>query len=248
MFENLDLQGVIISYVALIFSLSVHEASHATMAYALDDDTAARLGRMTLNPLPHLDPIGTVLFPLINLSTGFPMIGWAKPVPVNGANFTRKVTLRGGHGLVAFAGPASNMVLAALAILALALSIRFSIPETYLRNRIFETAILGGPRRLSLLGLDSTSVALMGIGGRMVIMNFGLAIFNLLPIGPLDGGWVLKAFLPYRAAQWMDHHAGTMYIALIILVFAGALGFILGPLYEVYILFLRWIAPFLLGL
>lgn len=111
MFDNFSLPAILISYVALLFSLSVHEASHATAAFLLEDRTAQRMGRMTLNPIAHMDPIGTFLFPLIGMSTGIPFIGWAKPVPVNPVNLTRRLRMKTSYAMVAFAGPASNLVL-----------------------------------------------------------------------------------------------------------------------------------------
>jgi Zn-dependent protease len=91
-FDSISIPTILVSYVALLFSLSVHEASHATAAYLLEDDTAARLGRMTLNPLAHMDLLGTFVFPLLGMVSGFPFIGWAKPVPVDPRNLTRRFT------------------------------------------------------------------------------------------------------------------------------------------------------------
>ncbi len=107
----------LMGYVVLLFSLSVHESAHAWMALRMGDDTAARQGRITLNPLPHIDPFGTLLIPLLQfLYTGIPLLGWAKPTPVAAHNFRQ---LSRGHVLVALAGPASNLLLALLATAAL---------------------------------------------------------------------------------------------------------------------------------
>ena len=100
------------TYVVLLFSLSVHESAHAWMAWKLGDETAMRLGRVSLNPIVHIDPIGTLLFPLIQIFTSVPLLGWAKPTPYNPANFRRDVSMRTGHVLVAAAGPVSNFLLA----------------------------------------------------------------------------------------------------------------------------------------
>jgi len=100
------------TYVVLLFSLSFHESAHAWMAWRLGDDTAKNLGRVSLNPIVHIDPIGTLLFPLIQIFTNVPLLGWAKPTPYNPANFRRDVTMRKGHMLVAAAGPVSNFLLA----------------------------------------------------------------------------------------------------------------------------------------
>ena len=109
MFDSLSIPTILVSYVALLFSLSVHEASHATAAYLLEDDTAARLGRMTLNPLAHMDLLGTFVFPVLGMATGFPFIGWAKPVPVNPFNLRNPKV---DDILVTLAGPWMNLLLA----------------------------------------------------------------------------------------------------------------------------------------
>ena len=96
------------TYVVLLLSLSVHESAHAWMAHRLGDDTALHEGRVSLNPLVHMDPIGTFVFPLLQIFTGILLLGWAKPTPYNPANFNRSVTMRQGHMLVAAAGPADS--------------------------------------------------------------------------------------------------------------------------------------------
>ena len=136
MFDSISIPTILVSYVALLFSLSVHEASHATAAYWLEDDTAARLGRMSLNPLVHMDPLGTFLFPLLGITTGFPFIGWAKPVPVDPRNLSRRFTQRGGMALVAAAGPASNLVLGAFFLGVLLLSIDLPVDAPFGSTRM----------------------------------------------------------------------------------------------------------------
>jgi Zn-dependent protease len=156
--------------VPMILSLSVHEYAHAWVAFRLGDDTAARNGRLTLNPLSHMDPFGTLLVPGMNvLLGGFALIGWAKPVPVNPVRFNRKVTMHGGMILTAIAGPLSNLLLAVLAIGTAALLIRFA-PE-----------LLVGDKPTGLAKLLQA----------MFILNIGLFIFNLLPLPPLDGSRLL---------------------------------------------------------
>ena len=117
------------TYVVLLFSLSVHESAHAWMAHKLGDDTALREGRVSLNPLVHIDPIGTVLFPLLQIFTGLLLIGWAKPTPYDPTNFRRDVTMRSGHMLVAGAGPVSNLLLAVLFTVAFFVIVRTGIIE-----------------------------------------------------------------------------------------------------------------------
>jgi Zn-dependent protease len=166
---SFDLLGRLQNLIVLVLSLTVHEFFHAWTAWRLGDDTAARFGRKTLNPIPHIDPIGTILLPLV----GAP-IGWAKPVPVNPANFRRGIRMSTGDLLVSIAGPLSNLGLAFLAALIMGLLLRFApglIPER-------------GPVEAFL--------------GALALTNIGLAIFNLLPIPPLDGGHVLGSFVPDR--------------------------------------------------
>jgi Zn-dependent protease len=244
-FDSLSIPTILVSYVALLFSLCVHEASHAASAFWLEDDTAARLGRMTLNPLAHIDPIGTVLFPLLGMTTGIPMIGWAKPVPVNPSRLTRRFNMRTGVALVSGAGPASNVVLAILSILGLTLAIRFLVPGVD-RWATFVGA-MNGYESLVAKDVAPTSAIFLALGGRLILVNFGLAVFNMLPIGPLDGGGVLRAFLSYRGAQLFDKYRQHMYIALVALVFLGGMKYLFGPLFQLYIEFLVWVSPTLLG-
>ena len=118
------------TYVVLLFSLSVHESAHAWMAHKLGDDTALREGRVSLNPLVHIDPIGTVLLPLLQIFTGILLlIGWAKPTPYDPTNFRRDVTMRQGHMLVAGAGPVSNLLLAVLFTVAFFVIVRTGLIE-----------------------------------------------------------------------------------------------------------------------
>ena len=128
MFSHISIPTVLISFVALLFSLSCHEASHATAAYLLDDDTAQRMGRMTLNPMAHIDPIGTVLFPLLGLLFGGFFIGWAKPVLFNPAKLTRRFQMKVSAAMIALAGPLSNILLCMVFMAILSLAIRVMAP------------------------------------------------------------------------------------------------------------------------
>ncbi len=246
MFNTISIPTVLIGYVALLFSLSVHEACHATAAYLLDDDTAARLGRMTLNPLAHMDPIGTFLFPLIGMTTGIPMIGWAKPVPVQPQHFTRKISMRTGLSIVSAAGPASNLVLSVLFLVVTTLSIRFSVEAPLERWRLFAAA-LHGPEALLRMGVEGPSLALLGLGGQLIIINIFLAIFNMIPAGPLDGAAVLQGFLPYRAAQTFERWKPYMYVGLLILVFTRLLWVIMSPIIAGVFIAIKFLALPLLG-
>jgi Zn-dependent protease len=157
-----------------ILSLTVHEFAHAWSAWKLGDDTAERAGRLTLNPISHIDLLGTILLPLL----GIPF-GWAKPVPVNPARFRRSVSMGRGMAITASAGPISNVLLATLAAVALGLLFRFA-------PGLVDD---GQPARAMLVSL--------------VTLNVGLALFNLLPVPPLDGSRIVAWLLPYRLqASW----------------------------------------------
>lgn len=230
MFDNFSLPTILVSYVALLFSLCVHEAAHAWSARALGDDTAERLGRLTLNPVAHMDPIGTFLFPLLGMATGLPFIGWAKPVPVSPNRFDRKWTLRGGMALVASAGPLSNVALALVFFVALTLGLRAFTPLPFLRWELFWASI-NGLKGLAEYDLSGTSTVLFALAGRLVLVNIFLAIFNLIPAGPLDGASVVKGFLSYRSAQAFERMQPYLYVALLVLVFIPALGrYVFGPI------------------
>lgn len=248
MFDSISIPTILVSYVALLFSLSVHEASHASAAYLLGDDTAASQGRMSLNPIVHMDPLGTVVFPLLGLILGGFFIGWAKPVPFDPVNFTRKIRVKTGGAIVSAAGPASNIVLSFLFLGIMCLSIRASVPEIGDRWRLLQ-ASFRGPETLISLGLPMGQVLLLGLGGALVFMNVLLAAFNLLPLGPLDGAGVLRGVLPDAWLPRYDHlryHPYTMPI-LFVLMMTGVIGFFLSPVRAALYWALNPLARLILG-
>jgi Zn-dependent protease len=253
-FDHISIPTILISYVALLFSLSVHEASHATAAYWLEDDTAARLGRMTLNPIAHMDPIGTFLFPLLGMTTGLPFIGWAKPVPIQPTRFTSRFRMRTGISLVSAAGPASNLVLSLLFLFLTALSVRFMAASGQDRIHLFISS-LNGPEALMNLGWSGFGLVFLSLGGRLILINIMLAIFNLLPIGPLDGAGVLQGFLPHRWAQVFDKYRRYMFFFLLLVVFvpgpgghSSILSWALSPVINGVFTALLFIAGLILGI
>ena len=194
------------TYVVLLFSLSVHESAHAWMAWKLGDDTAHRLGRVSLNPIVHIDPIGTLLFPLIQIFTNVPLLGWAKPTPYNPANFRRDVSLRKGHMLVAAAGPVSNFLLALVFTGVLVVLVRGGLVES--RDNFLLT--------LALLGIQ---------------LNVLLALFNLVPIPPLDGSKVASFGLGGELGDRYDRVIGPYgFVILMLLLMTGALSYVLAPI------------------
>lgn len=184
----------------LVASLSVHEAAHAWAASALGDPTARLLGRLSLNPAVHVDAIGTLLFPLVAISTGLPLIGWAKPVPVD---FRHLRHPRRDFALVAAAGPASNLVL----------------------------AVLGATVLEGAGGLDAARDGNLAAGVllQFVVLNVLLAVFNMVPVPPLDGGNVLMGLLPAAGARAVERLRPYGFLLLYALMLSGALSRFLRP-------------------
>jgi Zn-dependent protease len=192
--------------VVLLFSVIVHEVAHGYVALLNGDPTARMLGRITLNPVPHIDPFGTILLPLLLLiSHAGILFGWAKPVPVNPLNYRN---YRWGEFAVSAAGPVSNLALAA----------------------VFSVVL-----RMGLANPGLLQLAYFGVS-----INIFLALFNLIPIPPLDGSHILVLFLPRELARLYDHLQPVGFILILILFYTGVLGVIVMPLY-------RQIALFLLG-
>ena len=176
---DFNLAQIFIQFAVLLFSLTIHEMAHAWTADRLGDPTARLLGRVSFNPIVHADLIGTVLFPLIALFGNVPLLGWAKPVPVNIRQLRHP---RRDYMLVAAAGPASNLVLAVVSAFALA-----ALPISPV-----------------VLGEANVSAPLASFLSMAVNLNILLAVFNMLPIPPLDGGNVLSGLLPPRFASLLN--------------------------------------------
>lgn len=213
--QNIDLVQILIVLVVLISSLSVHEAAHAFAADRLGDSTARQLGRLSLNPAVHIDPIGTLIFPLIAFMTGVPLIGWAKPVPVN-TRFLKHP--KRDFAIIAAAGPASNVVMAVIGAVALSLA----------RNA-------AGPGDIAAGAVTGPLVQLLFL---FAIVNVLLAVFNMIPVPPLDGGNVLLGLLPAGPARAVEHLRPYGIFILYALMLTGALSTILGPVvgYSRYLL------------
>jgi Zn-dependent protease len=204
---DINLAQVFIAFLVLVFSLTVHESAHAWAADRLGDPTARLLGRVSLNPIVHVDPIGTLLFPLVGLFTGAPLIGWAKPVPVAVWRFERG---RRDYLMVAAAGPLSNLLLAFLAAVAL---------------RLLFMSVVEPPH-------PGVLAPFMRFAWSALQINLLLAIFNLLPIPPLDGGTVLAGVLPEGAAAWMDRLRPYGFILLYALILTNGFSLVVLTPYH----------------
>jgi Zn-dependent protease len=218
-FGNVDWGMIVIRFAALLFSLSVHEAAHAWMASRRGDDTARYMGRVSLNPVVHIDPVGTVLFPLMSFIMGFPLIGWAKPVPVNPMHL--KDPSR-DHIYISLAGPASNLIVCACALIALLFMKWFVIGAKVM---IEEMAI-----RMQVTGSDSILAPIVVILFWLMFINLLLAIFNLLPIPPLDGHWIVAGLLPPGLSESFQRIGAYGIFILYGLMFLGIFRILMIPI------------------
>jgi Zn-dependent protease len=207
-----NLVEIAFEILAFLFALSVHEASHALAADKLGDDTARRLGRVTLNPWPHIDLFGTILLPAIGLISGGMILGWAKPTPVNPSKLRHP---RRDDILVTAAGPASNLLVAIVACLLL-LAIRVASRE----GAVAVEQIAGGYAN----ALDQQSASAITPVALLLYyllnINVLLAVFNMIPVPPLDGGQILGQLLPVKwqpAYQALGRYSMMLLVLLIIL-------------------------------
>ncbi len=191
-------------FVPFLLAVVGHEFGHGLMAYYWGDHTAKENGRLTLNPIPHLDMIGTILFPLINMLSGINiLIGWAKPVPIDPRRFRK---YRPGLFCVAIAGPLANFIMAFLCALSLCLMIRFAASDFVFYK-------------------EFSAMLEMGI-----YLNFGLGIFNLIPLPPLDGSKIVESFLNYTQMQQYEKLGQYSFFILLALMFTGVLKYLSPPI------------------
>jgi Zn-dependent protease len=198
---DIDFARLLVGFLVLLVSLTFHEAAHAWSADRLGDPTARMLGRVSLNPAVHIDPIGTIVFPLIAMVTGIPIIGWAKPVPVNTVNLREHWKRK--YMLIAAAGPISNLILAA-----------------------------GAAIVVRILGFESAAGWIFQFLLFMVVINVLLAVFNMVPVPPLDGGNVLAGLLHGRAYEIFDSIRPYGFLILYGLLLSGLLFRVVAPVQD----------------
>ena len=207
------LRESLILFGCLVVAIILHEISHGVAALAFGDDTAKRAGRLTLNPIPHIDPLGSIIVPALGAITGLPVFGWAKPVPVNPARMRHP---RRDFVFVSLAGPTTNFVLMAIAAL---------LTRAELRSN---GSILGG-------AIDtSSSSLLLEITFFFAVVNLLLGIFNLIPIPPLDGSALLERLMPeaWLPVWYRFRPYGLVVVFLVVFTVPGVVSTLVNPFYD----------------
>ena len=227
--SNTDLIGILfkvaVFFIPFLFSICVHEAAHAWMAKMCGDRTAEHMGRLTLNPIAHADPLGTILLPIAavilpgNVSQF--IFGWAKPVPYDPNQLRDK---KNGPFLIAIAGPVSNLILAFIGA--------------------FVFVMVSSGMFVSTLELDKAKLV-STIAAQFVGLNCMLAVLNMIPIHPLDGGKVIARFLPYKASRWLEEREQMLSMILLVLFLTGFARLLSYPAGMVANLFASWAASIL---
>jgi Zn-dependent protease len=192
----MDLVGAVIGLIPMILSLSVHEWAHAWSASKLGDDTATRMGRLTLNPAAHIDPFGTIILPLLLVLSHVPAFGWARPVPIDPSRFRSGVSMGKGMAITASAGPLSNLILAVTSTVVLGLLLRLNLAGGAARNLLID----------------------------VILLNVVLAIFNLIPLPPLDGSRIVAWLVPTRFRDaWHTVERFAPILLIVVFMFGGKL-------------------------
>ncbi|HEX8071154.1 MAG TPA: site-2 protease family protein [Pyrinomonadaceae bacterium] len=221
--ENFNIGALVIYMVVLLFAISAHEAAHAWMSYKFGDDTARLLGRITLNPAKHTDPIGTLLIPIVNFifaqtgGGGFMLIGWGKPTPVNPLRWRNKDV---ANVMVSLAGIMANLTIAICALV--------------LVKVVQYTGLIGDGGALASVA-EPVWVFLIN----MLVMNVSLAFFNLLPFPPLDGSKVLYTFLPASMQPTLEALERYGFILLLIVVNMGVTSVLFRPIARLLVYLIR---------
>ena len=204
------LLSLVLTLPAVLIAITFHEFAHAYAADKLGDDTPRRQGRLNLNPLSHLDPIGSVML----VFAGF---GWGKPVQINPRNFNRDRSMSASEAIVSFAGPLMNFILAI--VFAIILGITLAATNSYIQMPLYTIV---APSQLLEIVIQILMLC--------VSVNLGLGIFNLIPLPPLDGSKILRNFLPYEAKEWMDRNYQILYMTFIIIWVTPVASMIISPI------------------
>lgn len=216
----MDILTIVVSLFVLLFAITIHEASHGWAAHRLGDPTAYALGRVSLNPVVHIDPLGTVILPVLLVLIGAPAFGWAKPVPVNPYNLRdpRKDNL-----WISFAGPAANLIAAAAALIGILVlkALHPALTQFYRSYLVYRQGFPRGFYPLEGLGL----ILFYG-----VLVNTYLVVFNLIPVPPLDGSGILAGLLSPQGAQRYERIRPYGFLIVVVLVYLGFLDLIVRPI------------------
>ena len=207
-----SLLALVLSLPAVLIAITFHEFAHAFAADKLGDDTPRLQGRLTLNPLAHLDPIGSVML----IFAGF---GWGKPVEINPRNFNRDRTMSASEAIVSFAGPLMNFMLAI--VFSVILGIVLKASNSYISLSDYGMSIMTTTTMLSVV---------IQLLMACVSINLGLGIFNLIPLPPLDGSKILRNFLPYNAKEWYDRNYQILYMVFILIWITPIISTVISPL------------------
>jgi Zn-dependent protease len=218
--QKIQIGNLIIWFIVLLFSLSFHEAAHAWTSERFGDDTGRMQGRITLNPIAHIDPIGTILFPILSAIGGIPLLGWAKPVQTNPLLWRNKTK---ANIMVSAAGPLSNFILAVLAFIIIKALL---VSGVLMLNGGYYTLVTPASGQAAFMAPLAVFLSVM------LLLNVLLGVFNFIPVPPLDGSHILEEMLPSGMQEAYYQIRPFGFILLYLLMFLGVFNAILKPVYN----------------
>lgn len=210
-----SLLSLVLSLPAVIIAMTFHEFAHAFAADKLGDDTPRREGRLTLNPLKHIEPVGFIMLV-------FAKFGWGRPVQINPSRFKKNISVSKGEAIVSFAGPLMNFLLAII----------FTI-ITCITLKTTNSSIVFIGNQMGLMVTDQTIKIVLQILISIITINLGLGLFNLIPLPPLDGSKIIMPFLPLKAKQFFINNEQIFYIIFVVIWITGLAGVIISPILDV---------------
>lgn len=214
------LLGLLYTIPGVLIAITFHEFAHAKVADMLGDDTPRREGRLTLNPLKHIEPVGFIMLV-------FAKFGWGRPVQINPSRFKKNISVSKGEAIVSFAGPLMNIILAFVSAFILGIMIKFNLFSN-----------------MKLIYAELITVFFM----QLICVNIGLGVFNLIPLPPLDGSKILRHFLPRSAQVWFDNNQYIFYIVFIAIWVLGIASIIISPVINLIIKGILTIVSYALGI